>query len=707
MNTLQKKLKISKVKGALKSFNIWSVKKWVFKDYTELNPWLYIYPSFEMGRGKKRATYSELPLSFDIETTSTEIDGNKVAWVYHWQIGIGNDCYYGRELKDAIFVFDDIAERFKDEYVICWIHNLSYEFSFLTEYIEFEDIFATAPNHPIKCRYKNIIFRCSYAFSNMSLNLLSQTYTNTKKAKGDLDYDVIRYPNTPLTHREKYYCYCDVKVLTEYWQMHILPTYIKGKKRKWLPLTNTAKVRNDMQGRISNWKEYKKLYSSVYPTEDMYAILRQCFYGGIVRANAKYWGRLLTDVASRDRTSSYPAVQLHYLYPMGRFVRVNPKNIGDFGDEYCKIYKVRFHNLKAIAPISIIPYDKAKTSPDVVLDNGRIYSATICELYCTDVDFSWWLKYYKGSYKIVECYVSKKGRLCHFQVDSLIDYYIGKSRSKGVMGMAETYLKKKNMLNSNFGCCVQKHNDESLEYCRDTGEWIKQPVPYEQKQSEFLLYQVGVWITAYARSELLRSVYEIWQDDLKNGRECAVVYLDTDSCKYLYRDGIYEHIFDKIDKEMEKLTRKSAEYYGFDLDEYILKIGKWDLETLKYDDSGNVSRETYESFKTLGSKRYIHDGEPTISGLPIDGFKNYCKKYNLPPEEVFKCGRVFSPHDINKLAMTYTVTKNQYVISNNGETWLTPTHFVHAQRVGFKLDISKSYRHFINDIIKQTGKRGI
>ena len=54
-----------------------------------------------------------------------------------------------------------------------------------------------------------------------------------------------------------------------------------------------------------------------------------------------------------------------------------------------------------------------------------------------------------------------------------------------------------------------------------------------------------------------------------------MVYLDTDSCKYLYRGGIYEHIFDSIDKEMEKLTRKSADYYGFDLNEYILKIGIW------------------------------------------------------------------------------------------------------------------------------------
>ena len=157
-----------------------------------------------MGRGKNRHEYVNLPLAFDIETTSTVINGDKVAWCYHWQMGVGDHCYYGRNLKDAKFVFDDLAERFEGRYLIMWVHNLSYEFGYLSEYIQFEDIFATAPNHPIKCRYRNIIFRCSYAFSNMSLDLLSKTYTKTKKAKGDLDYNIIRYPNTPLTLREKY-----------------------------------------------------------------------------------------------------------------------------------------------------------------------------------------------------------------------------------------------------------------------------------------------------------------------------------------------------------------------------------------------------------------------------------------------------------------------------------------------------------------------
>ena len=83
-----------------------------------------------MGRGKKRREYVNLPLAFDIETTSTVINGDKVAWCYHWQLGVGDHCYYGRDLKDAKYVFDDLAERFDGRYLIMWVHNLSYEFGF-------------------------------------------------------------------------------------------------------------------------------------------------------------------------------------------------------------------------------------------------------------------------------------------------------------------------------------------------------------------------------------------------------------------------------------------------------------------------------------------------------------------------------------------------------------------------------------------------
>ena len=56
--------------------------------------------------------------------------------------------------------------------------------------------------------------------------------------------------------------------------------------------------------------------------------------------------------------------------------------------------------------------------------------------------------------------------------------------------------------------------------------------------------------------------------------------------------------------------------------------------------------------------------------------------------------------------MTYTTTNTEYNITNDGETWVTPRHFVHAQNVGFNLDISKSYRQFLEMKHVETGKRG-
>lgn len=680
-------------------------KPQIMRHWEKFNPYEYGQPdTFFLGRDENRTEYSTQGFSFDIETTSTIINGEKKAWCYHFQFGFENSCYYGRNLKDFKDILDDISIYLGDRHIICWVHNLSYEFGFLTEYLHFDNIFATAPNHPIKCSYKNIEFRCSYAFSNMSLALLSNTYTITKKGVGDLDYGIIRYPNTPLNVKEKMYCFRDVKILTEYWYMHILPMYIIGKKRKWLPLTNTAKVRHDMQSRISSWKEYKAIYSSVYPTEKMYNILRKCFYGGIVRANANYFSKLLDGIASRDRTSSYPAVQLDYLYPMGRFIKIKISDYNDYSDdEYCKLLNVTFFNLTTDAPVSIMPFGKAKCSSDVLLDNGRINRASVVTLWCTSVDFDLWKKFYKGSVKINECYVSKKGRLCRFQIESLLEYFVGKSELKHVPGMEEVYLKLKNMLNSNYGCCVQKHNDESLIYNYSTGAWDKEPIEYSEQNSEFLLYQVGVFITTYARYELLRAVYAIWQDDVFNNRkESAIVYMDTDSCKYRYRGGVYEYIFDKLDRDIITKTVEACDHYGIECTDTIKTLGTWELET--YDKK--TGSHTYKSFITLGSKRYLHDGVPTVSGLPKNGFYNYCKNHNLKPEEAFRCGTYFSEYDINKVAMTYMCAEDQCVVTNDGESFLTPKHFVHAQQVGFKLDISKDYRSFINDIISTTGKRG-
>ena len=109
----------------------------LFQHYSKINYADYIgqYDNFSLGRNKRKKDYVSLGLSFDIETTSMMIDNEKTAFVYHWQIGIGNDCFYGRELKEVVQVVDKLAVMFYPRRVICWVHTVSYEYGFLIEYM--------------------------------------------------------------------------------------------------------------------------------------------------------------------------------------------------------------------------------------------------------------------------------------------------------------------------------------------------------------------------------------------------------------------------------------------------------------------------------------------------------------------------------------------------------------------------------------------
>lgn len=683
------------------------------------------YDTFLLGSGKKRKRYVTIDFNFDVETTSTTINGERVAWVYHYQFCFNKVVYSGRYLSDFKLTLDKINEWACDNnvYIICLVHNLSYEFHFLTEIITFDTIFATASHNPIKAVYKHIDFRCTYAFTNMSLSLLAKSFTTLKKMEGDLDYRKVRYPWSKLSLKELQYCYYDCSILSDFWYNHIIPNYVNITK-PWMPLTNTAKVRQDMRRRLPNWKAYKKAYTSIYPSEKIYRLLRLCFYGGVVRANALYTGHILSDVASRDRTSSYPAVQLHYTYPLTRFKHVIPTKILEYNHgEYAIMYHVIYKDIKACKDLSVMPINKAiRISKETTYDNGRIYKTKLVEMWVTEIDFDIYKTFYKGMFKIVDCYVSKKYRLPRFQIESLFDYYKGKKQLKGVKGMEEEYLKSKNMLNSNFGCCVQKHND--YEWVFDGTDWVKNPMTYKEGSSEFLLYQVGVWITAYARMELLSTADKV----IKAGG--SIYYMDTDSLKYSYNGGLYEHIFESENNRIEKLTKEACEYYNIDF-EIVKEIGTWDLETK--DMKGNV----YSSFKYLGSKRYLSNGIPTVSGLPkkawgrylrqqcpyffkvfkfhkvkikiysikckLSSIKSKIEKYSL---SLFKDGVYISPDISGKLHMTYQQNGNVFEIKRpDGTVWRTPIHYVHAEDISFSMNLSSDYRGFLKMIQTRVGER--
>ena len=192
-----------------------------------------------------KIAYNEVVASFDIETTSTEIRGDKFAFMYEWTFGIEDFICYGRNWTEFLELCETLQQHFNTDSgnrIVIYVHNLSYEFQFMYKLFNWESVFAVNLRKPIKCLTTlGLEFRCSYILSGLNLALTAKNLTMYKieKMVGDLDYSLVRTPLTPLSDVELRYCEYDVKIVICYIreQIHEYKTITK------IPLTNTGRVR--------------------------------------------------------------------------------------------------------------------------------------------------------------------------------------------------------------------------------------------------------------------------------------------------------------------------------------------------------------------------------------------------------------------------------------------------------------------------------
>ena len=233
----------------------------------------------------------------------------------------------GRTWEEAEKLFISIADackRYKKEkktedlpVVIIWVHNLAYEFQFLSGIYAFknEECFFRDVRKPIYCRMFDCIeFRCSYIQTNMSLAHLTRQLGVKQKLSGQkFDYNKVRFPWTPLTDFEEEYCVTDVQALVECMRVKMENDH---DNLQTIPLTSTGYVRRDCREAL------KPLYLDILeilPEEKEYRLLRQAFRGGNTHANRKYSGKILRNVYSYDMSSCYPAQQLTKKFPMSKW----------------------------------------------------------------------------------------------------------------------------------------------------------------------------------------------------------------------------------------------------------------------------------------------------------------------------------------------------------------------------------------------------
>lgn len=650
---------------------------------------------YALGRGRRRREYINIPFSFDIETSSTYSGKSKIAFPYIWQVGIDGKAYYGRYWDDCIKFFNDFNDYLKSigKYVICLVHNFSYEFTFLSGFLKFDDIFAIDVSKPIKATFGNIEFRCTYAMTNYSLANLAENYTKTKKLVGDLDYNLLRYPETELTKKEMDYCENDVLILNEYWD-YVYNKYIAHSKKPWLPLTNTSKVRHYCKSKIKYKKKYLEMIDSVFPKKEHHEMLVKAFMGGYTHANVNYTGIELSDVDSFDFTSSYPAVMLYATFPMSKYFEVNIEDYPKMKDDYHFIFDISFNNIKSKNSNNIISFSKCEKYDikSTKIDNGRLIESKYIRMTITDLDFDMIRKFYDiESFSINKIIASKKGKLPKFIIESLLEFYKNKKELKGVKGKEDSYLNAKEMLNALYGMMVTKPVHDIINF--ENGKWTKDSPDYGN-DNNFLLFQWGVYVTAWARCNLLNAVLYL-NDDL--------IYSDTDSCKIL---NVKKHLkfFENENVKIRNKVKDACKYYDIDF-EVMKGIGEWDFETEK--------KGSYERFMTWGAKRYLCNDEHTISGLPkkVLNEKNeyeyrlsyIARKRGIDLYDLFKPPMELKSNECGKTTMTYFWNEkpfNYYYNYKGKKRKIVIWSYVHAEPTTFKMSLSRDYESLLKSIKK-------
>ena len=220
----------------------------------------------------KRHVYN-VASAFDTEASSfTDSDGNPVGLCYIWMYGIGDTVVYGRNLDQFVSLMAEINEFLdaNDSTLYIYVHFLKYDFSFIKKLFDWDDVFIRGSREPLYARWRHIEFRDSLALAGgRGLDYIGRKVLRRKvlKATGDLNYELIRTPETPLTQQELHYCEMDIRVLCEYIREKIEDdgSIIK------IPYTNTGYVRNYVRSAcFENRGRYMDYIDGLTMTPDCY-----------------------------------------------------------------------------------------------------------------------------------------------------------------------------------------------------------------------------------------------------------------------------------------------------------------------------------------------------------------------------------------------------------------------------------------------------
>ena len=218
---------------------------------------------------------------------------------------------------------------------------------------------------------------------------------------------------------------------------------------------------------------------------------------------------------------------------------------------------------------------------------------------------------------------------------------------------------------------------DDVSYLDDLEEWVERELTNEEiveklekeKKKAFLSFAYGVWVTAWARDNLLRRVLALDE---------YTIYCDTDSLK-LY-NGYNKKVIDDYNESVKNRISYVSERLNIDINRYSPADKKGVHHML-----GLFEFEcAYDEFITQGAKKYAikenNEIKITVAGVPKCGAKA------LKRLEDFKDDFVFDYKDTNKHLIMYSENQKQVlmkdykgveaIVSDKSGCCLLPTTYI-------------------------------
>lgn len=611
-------------------------------------------------------------ISFDIEVTSMYYNNEKIAFMYVWMIDIFDRTVIGRTWEDFVYTMNTISSYFQlngiKRRLICYVHNLAYEFQFIRKWFKWIKVFSLSRRKPLYAlTTTGIEFRCSYRLTGYKLEKVGEQMGIEKL--GDFDYSKIRHNKTTLTKREIQYCIHDVKIVTALIRQKMKE---ENDNISEIPLTKTGYVRRYVRNhtlRGNNRCFYKNAIQAMTLEPDEYEMAKKAFAGGFTHASFLHARHIMKNVASFDFGSSYPTVLISEMYPMTKGRLISEMTLEQFEEmmdsDCCCIFKITLEKVSQIFPTeSYISFSRCDKIVNPVVNNGRVVSADSLTICMTSIDYNIIRKVYKFTpVEIGHFYLYGKQYLPTTFVECILHFYNIKTKLKEVDGKESEYMNGKENLNAIYGMCVTDIVRELVGYNDKDGwedsktakmtddeyqEYLSNQLDKEnKKKSRFLFYLWGVFCTAYARRNLWTGIFECKSD---------YIYSDTDSVKITNYEKHKEY-FENYNKEIISKLERALDYHHLPHELICPEnikgekkyLGIWDYEG------------TYHEFKAIRAKSYLYlstdkkgntDYHMTVAGLSKKDAIAYLKSKGNPMR-LFRYGMKIPKENTGKLTHTY------------------------------------------------------